>query len=392
MGKVHSERVRRIIRMTMADMADLADKRPGAIRLENADTDITPHEHIVKATRDAVGVDRYNSYLPLHGLRELREAIARRYRSDLGLSYDPEEEIVVTSGAGEAMLDALLTFVDPGDKVLLTDPTYSGMAQRVRLADGLQSFTELSEEDGWHLNLENLRRAAKGCKVIFYMSPAMPTGVVFTRDETKAVFELAEENDSIILFNASLDKIVYDGRSVVNPATLKGAKDRTVIVGSVSKNYGMMGWRIGWATGPKELIKPLTNVHIFNGIMPSGHSQAGATAALSGSQDWVRESVRIYQRRRDVMYEGVAQIPGISAVKPEGGWYFIANIRKLGIKSTRFCLRLLEEKDVATTPMVAWGSDSFGWYHVRFIFTNESEERLGEAAERIEEFVKNLQQ
>lgn len=152
----------------------------------------------------------------------------------------------------------------------------------------------------------------------------------------------------------------------------------------------MIGWRIGWAAGPKELIKPLVDVHIFNGIMPSGHSQAGAIAALSSPQDWVRESVQTYQRRRDIMHEGVAQIPGISAVKPEGGYYFIANIRKLGIKSPQFCQRLLAEKNVAITPMVAWGSDSFGWYHVRFIFTNESEERLKEAAERISDFVKKL--
>ena len=390
MGNVYSERVRQIIRMTMADMANLADERVDAIRLENADTDVLPPPHIIKATKDAVGVDRYNSYLPLNGLKELREAIARRCYSDLGLRYDPEEEIVVTSGAGEAMLDALLTFVNPGDKVLLTDPTYSGMAQRVRLADGLRSFTELSEKDGWHLNFGNLRKVGKGCKVIFYMSPAMPTGVVFTEEETKAVVELAEDNDSIILFNASLDKIVYDDRSVVNPATLKGARDRTVIIGSVSKNYCMIGWRIGWAAGPKELIKPLFDVHIFNGIMPSGHSQAGAAAALLDPQDWVRETVQGYQRRRDIMYEGVTQIPRISAVKPEGGYYFIANIEKLGIKSPQFCRGLLEEKNVAITPMVAWGSDSFGWNHVRFIFTNESEERLKEAAKRIYDLTKKL--
>ena len=125
-----SARVRSMVRMTMADMAELADQRPGCIRLENADSNYLPPAHAVQATKDAIGEDRYNSYLPLHGLPELRQAIADRYRSDLGLQYDPDGEIVVTSGVGEAMLDVLLSYINDGDRVLMTNPTYNGMAQR----------------------------------------------------------------------------------------------------------------------------------------------------------------------------------------------------------------------------------------------------------------------
>lgn len=372
----------------MADMTNLADKRPAAFRLENADSDIPPPSHVIQATRKAVGNDRNNSYLPLHGLPELRRAIARRYRADVGISYDPESEIVVTSGAGEAMLSSLLSFVDPDDRVLLTNPTYSGMAQRVRLAEGIQAFTNLVEKDGWHFDLQNLERAAEGCRVFFVMSPAMPTGAVFTREETRFLSELAEKNDAVVVFNASLDKVVFDGASVTNPATLPGMRGRTVIVGSVSKNYNMMGWRVGWAVGPRELIGPVENVHIFNGIMPSGITQAGAAAALTGPQGWVRRSVREYKNRRDALLESLERIEGMKAVKPEGGYYFLANIRKLGVKSPEFCLKLLEETNVTITPMVAWGSDDFGYDHVRFIFTNEPTERLVEAGRRIQQFVR----
>jgi len=374
--------------MTMADMANLADKRPGAFRLENADSDIRPPRHVVRATRKAVGIDRYNSYLPLHGLPELRRAIARRYRSDYGLSYDPDGEIVVTSGAGEAMLSSLLSLVNPGDRVLLTNPTYSGMAQRVRLAEGIQTFTNLVEKQHWHFELEDLEEAAKGCRVFFVMSPSMPTGAVFTSEETKYLAELAVENDAVVVFNASIDKVVFDGAKVTNPATLPGMKERTVVIGSVSKNYNMMGWRVGWAAGPKELIGPIENVHIFNGIMPSGITQAGATAALMGSQEWVRRSVKEYERRRNVLMESLEAINSIEAVKPEGGYYFLANIRKLGVKSPEFCVKLLKETKVAITPMVAWGSDDFGYDHVRFIFTNEPVWRLEEAARLIRLFVR----
>jgi len=383
-----SARARSVVRMTMADMAELADRRPGAFRLENADSDLAPPAHAVKATTEAVGRDRYNSYLPLHGLPELREAIANRYRDDLGLRYDPDGEIVVTAGIGEAMLDVLLSYVNDGDRVLMTNPTYNGMAQRVRLAGGTQVFTNQTEADGWHLDRADLRRAARGCKVIFYGSPAMPTGVIFRRDETEWLAEAAVENDALVLFNGAVDKLVFDGKEVVNPATLPGMRERTILTGSVTKNYNMIGWRIGWASGPRELMKPVHDVHIFNGIMASGYSEAGAAAALAGPQGYVTESNRTYKRRRDALITELEKVPGFRIVPPDGGYFFIANISALGVSAGDFCRRLLDEEDVAITPMNAWGADDFGDNHVRFIFTNEPEARLVQAAERIARFVK----
>jgi aspartate/methionine/tyrosine aminotransferase len=377
-----------MVRMTMADMADLADKRPGSFRLENADSDLAPPADAVKATRDAVGVDRYNSYLPLHGLPELRQAISERYRADLGLQYDPDGEVVVTAGIGEAMLDVLLSYVNEGDRVLMTNPTYSGMAQRVRLAGGVQVFANQVEADGWHLNAGDIREKARGCKVIFYGSPAMPTGVVLRREETERLCEAAVENDALVLFNGAVDKLVFDGLAVINPATLPGLRERTIVTGSVTKNYNMIGWRIGWAVGPRELMKPVHDVHIFNGIMASGYSEAGAAAALTGPQDYIAQSVATYQRRRDLLVKRLMAIPGIRLVPPDGGYFFIANIEALGVRAGDFCRRLLEEEDVAITPMNAWGADDFGDRHVRFIFTNEPEDRLNEAASRVAAFVR----
>ena len=382
-----AKRCTSIVHMTMADMAELADRKPNAIRLENADISLPPPRHVIQATQEAVGVDRYNSYLPLQGLIEMRQAIADRYDADLGIRYDPEGEVLVTCGAGEAMLDVLLTYVDAGDKVLMTNPTYNGMAQRVRLTNGVQVFTDLVEEQGWHLDPAAFRERARGCKVIFYSSPSMPTGTVFRPDETQLISEVAAENDALLIFVAAVDKITFDGSRVVHPATLPGMRDRTITVGCVTKNYNMIGWRIGWAVGPRALLKPVHDVHIFNAIMPSGYAQAGAIAALTGPQDGVKASVEIFQRNRDVLVARLMSIPGMRIVKPEGGLFFLANISALGVSSTEFCTKLLEEEEVAITPMVAWGSDDFGHEHVRFIFTNEPEDRLIEAAERIARFV-----
>jgi N-succinyldiaminopimelate aminotransferase len=379
-----SQRVTSMLRMTMADMADAADAVPGAFRLENADTHLVPAAHVLEATRAGVGEDDCNSYLPLRGLRSMREAIAHRYRADWGLDYDPEGEIVVTCGAGESLLNALLTLIDPGDRVLLTDPTYSGMAQRVRLAGGVQAFTPLRRERGrWVLDADDLRRAAEGCRVIFFASPCMPVGTVFTRAETEAFAAAARENGAWLVFNGHADKVVFGERAVVNPATLEGMRDRTVLVGCMSKNYGMPGWRTGWALGPREVMRAMEDVHIFNGIMPSGFCQAGAAAALTGPQEWQAEAVAAYERGQAALLEELAAAPALSAVPAEGGYYCLLDVEATGMTGVRFAERALAEHEVAVTPMHGWGSDDFGEHLVRLIFTNEPEDRLREAGRRL---------
>lgn len=377
--------------MTMADMADLADARPSSFRLENADSYLIPPEHVLGATREATGRDECNSYLPLRGMRDLREAIARRYRDDFEVEYDPEGEIVVTSGAGEALLNALLVAIDPGDRVLVTNPTYSGMAQRVRLAGGSQVFCDLVRgPDRWSLDPDRLREAAEGCRVIFVASPVMPTGTLLTREETEAIAEVALENDALVVFNGHADRVTFAGRGVLQPACLPGLRERTITVGCVSKNYGMPGWRVGWAAAPRVLASALEDTHIFNGIMASGFAQAGATAALAGPQGWQRELVATFERNQAALLEELAAAPGIDPVPAEGGYYFLADVSGTGIDGETFCTRTLEDADVALTPMRGWGADDFGTHQVRFIFTNEPEERLREAGRRLAGLARSL--
>ena len=377
-----SQRVQSMLRMTMADMAEAADAVDGAFRLENADTCLTAPDHVLEATRAAVGEDDCNSYLPLRGLKVLREAIAARYATDLGLTYDPEGEIVVSCGAGESLLNALLTLIDPGDRVLLTDPTYSGMAQRVRLAGGRQVFTPL-RNDGrrWSLDIDHLHEAAKGCRVLFYASPCMPVGTVFDSRETDAIVQAAIDNDAWIVFNGHADKVAFDGRDVINPATL--APDRTIVVGCMSKNYLMPGWRIGWAVGPRAVMGAMEDVHIFNGVMPSGFCQAGAAAALSGPQEWQAEAVETYAAGQRALLDALAATDKLAAIPAEGGYYCLLDTQRTGIDAVEFAERALAEEQVAVTPMQGWGSDDFGTFLVRLIFTNEPEDRLREAGRRL---------
>ena len=324
-----------MMRMTMADWADLADARVSAYRLENADCYPIPAPHVLEATRSAVGRDEFNSYLPLRGLQGLREAVASRYLQDFGVAYD-SEEVVISSGAGESLLNALLVAIDPGDKVLLTNPTYSGMAQRVRLAGGKQVFCDLERTPSrWSLDLDRLHEQARGCRAIFVASPVMPTGTVLNREETEAIARAAVENDAIVIFNGAADRVVFGDRSVVHPASIPELRERTITIGCVTKNYGMPGWRIGWTAAPRETARALEDTHIFNGIMPSGFCQAGAEAALTGPQGWQHELVATFKRNQQALLEELATAPSIDPVPAEGGWWLLADVEQTGMDVDR---------------------------------------------------------
>lgn len=390
MERFLAERLRGIPGFAIDRMAKLADQLGEVIRMENADTDLPPPAHAIGATRDALNQDRYNSYLPFTGLDELKEAVAHRYRVDEGLDYDPASEILITCGATEAMSDVLLALVNPGDEVLLADPTYAGMIYRVRLAGGVPVFMPFVEEQGWRLEVEKLPRLiTPKTKLIFIMSPNMPTGAVYTESELRGLAEIAERHDLLILYNASLDKIIFDGAKNLNIASLPGMKDRAIVVGSVSKNYNMIGWRIGWVAADSQIIEAVARVHIYNAVAPSGIAQAGAAAALAGPQDCVGEFVQTYQRRAATLAEGLSHVERIRVVKPGGGWFLTANIKALGLDSYTFSEMLLREGRVAVTPMRDWGRVN-GEGYVRFIFSNTTEENVSIAADRVKSVVSRM--
>jgi aspartate/methionine/tyrosine aminotransferase len=246
------------------------------------------------------------------------------------------------------------------------------MAQRARLAGGVQEFTALDSR--WRLDLDALASDARGCRVLFFASPCMPVGTVFTAEETAAITEVAIENDAWIVFNGSADKVVFGGGSVTVPRL----RERTILVGCMSKNHLMPGWRVGWALGPREVMRAMEDVHIFNGVMPSGFCQVGAAAALTGDQSWQAEAVRIYERGQAAL---LSELPPGRVIPAEGGYYCLLDTGPW--PATEFAARLLAEERVAVTPMQGWGSDDFGEHLVRLIFTNEPEDRLREAGRRI---------
>lgn len=349
------------------------------LRLENLDTDLAPPAGAIEATRRAIGRDDDNSYLPFTGQEPLRAAVATRARTQTGLDYDPAD-VVITCGGTEAILDALFALTEPGDEVVVTDPTYAGMIYRPRLVGAVPRFVPfVVDGDEWRLDLDALSAAAgPRTRAIFLMNPSMPSGAVLNATEWDAVATLCRERDLWLLYNAAMERIVFDARSVVHPATLPGMAERTVTIGSVSKEYRMIGWRVGWVYGPHEVLADVALAHIYNTTTATGIAQAGAIAALEEPEAEFARCVSIWEQRRDVVTGELAQYEMVSAA---GGWSQLLDVGALGFDSMTASRLLLERGRVAATPMRHWG-DLNGDRFVRFVFSNEPVERLRGLGER----------
>jgi aspartate/methionine/tyrosine aminotransferase len=363
------------------EVAAQADADPRVLRLENLDTDVPPPAAAIAATRAAVGTDDANSYLPFTGTIELRTAVAERLERQTGRAYDPQREVVITAGGTEGMLDALLAITDPGDEVILSDPTYAGMINRVRLAGAVPRLVPLVHDSGiWRLDLDALRTAASvRTRAVFLMSPSMPSGAVLDHTEWEAVAQVCQERDCWLLYNAAMERILFDGRSAIHPAALAGMAERTIVVGSVSKEYRMIGWRVGWVAGPETILADIARVHLYNVVSPTGIAQSGAVAALNQPPADLAAAVAEWERRRDAVMLALRGFPLMSAA---GGWSMLLDVRAMGHDSFTASRLLLERGRVAATPMRDWGEVN-GDGFVRLVFSNEPAARLGELGDRL---------
>ncbi len=358
----------------MGDAADLAAD-PEMLRLENLDTDLPPPEAALQATRAAITRDDANSYLPFLGIDSLRQAAAARVSAESGVAYDWRSQCIIAAGGLSGILNVLLALLEPGDEVVITDPAYAGLLNRIRLAGGVPRLVPLRVVGGvWRLDLDALRaRARKRVRALLTMSPSMPSGLVHTTEEWAALAELARRTDAWIIHDAAMERIRYTDLPLTNPASLDGLADRTVTVGSVSKEYRMIGWRVGWIVGPRALMNDVGLVSLSNVVCQIGITMPGAAAALTAEDDGIARSVATWQARRDVILTELADLP---VVRPEGGWSLLIDTEALGMAPAEAAMRLFEHGRIAATPMAGWGSDDVAGRYLRFVFANEPVERL----------------
>lgn len=362
-------------------VAAAAGDDPDVLRLENLDTDLRPPQEAIEATRRAIELDEDNSYLPFNGRLDLRRAVAGQIQRRSSRDYDPETEIVITCGGTEGILDALFAILDPGDEVILTDPTYAGMIQRVRLAEGVPRLVPLlALPGGWRLDLDALETATgPHTRALFLMSPSMPSGAVLQAEEWNAIARLCVRRNLWLLYNAAMEAILFDGLRLFHPASLPGLRERTIIVGSVSKEYRMIGWRVGWVVAPAPILADIARAHIYNVVSPTGIAQRGATAALE-AEPGIAASVSEWQRRRDAV---LSQLHGWPVIRPQGGWSLLVDTAPLGVDGEAASRMLLEKGKVAATPMKHWGGPKADRL-IRLVFSNETVARLSTLRERFD--------
>ena len=373
-------RLREIPGFNIDRVAAAAGDDPDVLRMENLDTDVRPPAAAIAATRDALYQDEANSWLPFTGRDDLKEAVAAYIERRGGPRYDGRREIVITCGEGDAVLDALFCLTDPGDEVILTDPTYAGMINRVRLVGAVPRLAGLQVVDNeWRLDLDALRAAASDrTRVVFINNASFPTGWVATDEEWDAIADLCREQDLWLLYWGGFEGVLFDGRRVRHPAGLPGMRDRTVTVGAPSLEQRMIAWRVGWVVAPGDLVNDVSRVHIYNGLVSSGFAQVGVRVALAEPPEDLAAANAEWQRRRD---ETLRQLDGLPVVRPAGGWSLLLDVASLGLDCQAVSDRLLVHK-VAATPMRGWGGE-VAERHVRFVFSNEPVERLRLLGDRV---------
>ena len=334
-------------------------------------------EHVKQAAIDYLDGGHSPAYTDVRGLADLRLAIAEKLARENALDVDADSEIVVTSGAKQAVYAAVMALADRGDEVLVEDPGWVSFAPIVNLAGATPVPVPLREENRFVLDAGDLRaRITPATRVVLLCNPHNPTGSVHDEHSLKAIAEAALEHDLTVVADESYERLVYDGRRHVSMASLEGMRERTVTVQTTSKIYNMSGWRIGWLAAPPELVRQILTIQSNSTTCPTSFAQAGATAALHepigmGNRP-ISDLLRDFAARRDALVAGLRAISDVTCVKAAGGFFVFPDFSCFGLDSESLSRRLLEEAGVATVPGSAFGSTGEG--HLRVLFTSPTEE------------------
>ncbi|MFV0132317.1 aminotransferase class I/II-fold pyridoxal phosphate-dependent enzyme [Streptomyces sp. HMX87] len=366
---VPAERTRSFGTSIFTEMTRLAE-RTGSINLGQGVPELPSPPEILGHAVAAITAGR-NQYPPATGLPELREAVAGHRLATTGVSYRPDDEVLVTTGATEAVASALLAFCDPGDTVLTFDPCYDAYPAAARMAGARVTAAPLAvTADGFVLDPDALRRAVgPRTRVLLLNSPHNPTGKVFTREELTQIAAVCEEHDLTVVTDEVYEHLVYDGVRHVSIASLPGMRERTLVISSAGKSLNVTGWKVGWACGPAPLVAAVASAKQFLTYASGTPFQVAVAAMLTSGMSWVSGLRDRLQENRDRLCEGLGKA-GLPALPGQGGYFVQADVRPWGYDDgTRFCRELPARAGVVAVPTSAFyqSAGSPDWL-VRFGF------------------------
>jgi aspartate/methionine/tyrosine aminotransferase len=334
--------------------------------------------HIKEAAAKALA-DGYVHYTASAGTLEIREAICRRFQEDHQMKLDPGE-IIVTTGAAEAIFIGLMSVLDPGDEVLVPEPMYVYYGGYVFVGGAKCVPIPLKEENQFLLRAEDLEKYInEKTKVLILNFPHNPTGQVLLREDLEPIARAANRHNILVVADDIYSGMLYDGAEFFPLAKAPGMKERTLTIGSFSKTYAMDGWRIGYLIAPREVISHALKLHQHVVSCPNTFVQVGAQVALTASQDCVREMVAEFDRRRRKLMSRLSEI-GLPYVRPRGAFYVFPSIKKFGFTSNQFADFLFQKARVAVVPGDAFGPGGEGYVRISYC---ASVEEIEEGMERV---------
>jgi aspartate/methionine/tyrosine aminotransferase len=365
-----SRRVQRFPESVIREMTRIAELH-GAVNLAQGYPDFDPPKEVRSAATRAIRSGG-NQYSVTWGTAGLRAAIVRKAKRFNGIDADAEKNVVVTCGATEAMMAAMLSIVNPGEEVVVTEPFYENYGPDAIVSGARARAVPLRWPD-WHLDEERLKRAfTSKTKAVIVNSPNNPTGRVFSREELRLLADLCVDHDVVAITDEIYEHIVYDGHRHVSLATLSGMAERTITINAVSKTYSATGWRVGWAIAPATLASAMRRAHDFLTVCAPHAFQVAAEVALGLPDSYYRALAASYQRKRDRVVAEL-QRRGLSCTPPEGTYYIMADISQFPFEDDwAFALALVERGGIACVP----GSSFFaraedGRRFVRFVFAKQ---------------------
>ena len=361
------------------------------IGLGAGEPDFDTPENIKQAAIDAINRGD-TKYTAVDGTPELKKAIVNKFKRENNLEYSTNE-ITVGTGGKQVIYNALMATLNKGDEVIIPAPYWVSYPDMVLLAGGNPKIVKCNQNDGFKLTPKNLKKAiTKKTKWLILNSPSNPTGASYSREEIEALSEVLIKNKNVhILSDDIYEHITYDNFNFFTIAQVSKLKNRTLTMNGVSKSYAMTGWRIGYAAGPKEIIKAISKIQSQSTSNPSSVSQAAAVEALNGNQDFIQKRSDAFKDRRDFVVSSLNNIKGLSCLKPNGAFYVFPSCKKLLGKKTKlktdsdFVEKLLEKANVAVVQGSAFGLD--GYFRISYA---TSMEKLKIAMERIKSFCESL--
>jgi aminotransferase len=325
----------------------------------------------------------YTMYTSNYGMLGLRKELARYLYSLYGVEYDPEGEVLITSGVSEALDLAIRAIIDVGDEVIMTDPCYVAYSACVSLSDGVPVSVPTRAEDGFTLKASDIEaRISSRTKAILLGYPANPTGAVLDREEATKIAATALKHGLVVISDEVYARLVYETEHTCF-SSLPGMKEHCILLGGFSKAFAMTGWRIGYAAAPREFLEAMTKVHQYTMLCAPIMGQVAATEALQSGEPAVQAMVEDYDNRRRLMVKGLNEI-SLKCFEPKGAFYAFPSIRVTGMASDEFAERLLLEEKVAVVPGSAFGQCGEG--HVRCCYATSVNE-IEEALHRMRRFV-----